>query len=395
MTNEPLTNDPNRPDRTSKLTVGDSPHFDEQYPLSPVDDYMIHQTIDPIRIMMASDPKAYERYWMVAHDVESSLLVATGCSFYPNLDRAEAYAIVNHNGIQRTVRAFRPLGVDRMDMRFGPIAPEVIQGLRQWRFVLEPNEWGVSFDLDFVDTTRQTFREPTTPIDRGYPRGRRPDVTTGFESFGDVSGWVEVEGERIEIAPGSGRGTRDRHWGVGRGVGGPELALGGRMHVGVNGNSFVAFKDFTIWGDKVFYPFGDDRPGSGTVDKVVRRFRFEEDTKIFLEGEVDYTLSSGEVKHLHYERIGNQTAYLRCGMYGGTPDKNIHQGEYAGEEELIEGDIFDVNKPEVRASLVGLDEHLCRITCDGETTTGLMQPIDPNAYNACASPTREGWSFLE
>ncbi len=394
MTPEQPTAEQTSAPRTPKLTVGDSPHFDEQYPLSPIDDFMIHQTIDPIRIMMASDPKAYERYWMVAHDVESSVLVATGCSFYPNLDRAEAYAIVNHNGIHRTVRAFRPLGVDRMDMRFGPIAPEVIEGLRRWRFVLEPNEWDISFELDFTDTTRQVFREPTLPIDRGYPRGRRPDVTTGFESFGDVSGWVEVAGERIDIAPGSGRGTRDRHWGVGRGVGGPELAMGGRMHVGVNGNSFVAFNDFTIWGDKVFYPFGDDRAGAGTVDNVVRRFRFE-DTKIFLEAEVDYTLSSGEVKHLHYERIGNQTAYLRCGMYGGTPDKNIHQGSYAGDELLVEGDVFDVNQPAVRASLMGLDEHLCRITCDGETTTGLMQPIDPNAYNACASPTREGWSFLE
>ena len=30
----------------------------------------------------------------------------------------------------------------------------------------------------------------------------------------------------------------------------------------------------------------------------------------------------------------------------------------------------DVNQPEVRASLMGLDEHLCRVTCDGETTTG-------------------------
>jgi hypothetical protein len=49
----------------------------------------------------------------------------------------------------------------------------------------------------------------------------------------------------------------------------------------------------------------------------------------------------------------------------------------------------------VRASLVGLDEHLCRVTCEGETTTGLMQPIDPNAYNACASPTRKGWTFLD
>jgi len=35
------------------------------------------------------------------------------------------------------------------------------------------------------------------------------------------------------------------------------------------------------------------------------------------------------------------------------------------------------------------------VTCGGETVTGIMQPIDPNAYNVCASPSREGWSFLE
>ncbi|MDH4148461.1 MAG: hypothetical protein OEY23_25170 [Acidimicrobiia bacterium] len=378
-----------------KLTIGADPTFAEQFPLAPIDDFMIHQTTDPIRVMMTSDPRAYERSWMVCHDDSGEILVATGLSMYPNLDRAEAYAIVNHRGVQRTVRAFRRIGADRMDMRLGPIAPEVVEGMRRWRFVLEPNEWGISFDLDFRDSTRQVFREPTLPIDRGFPAGRRPDVTTGFESFGDVTGWVDVEGTRVELSEGSGRGTRDRHWGIGRGVGGPELALGGRMHVGVNGNSFVAFENFTIWGDKVFYRFGDPRPGAGRVANVVRRMRFEPDTKIFLEGLVDYTLDSGETKQLHYQRLGNQTAYLRCGMYGGTPDKGIHQGGYTGEDELVEGDAFDCNLAEVRASLVGLDEHLCRVTCDGETTTGLMQPIDPNAYNACASPTREGWSFWE
>ncbi len=378
-----------------KLTIGDDPHFAEQFPLSPIDDFMIHQTTDPIRVMMTSDPRAYERYWMVCHDDGGEILVATGCSFYPNLDRAEAYAIVNYKGVHRTVRAFRRLGADRMDMRLGPIAPRVLEGMRLWRYVLEPNEWGISFEINFTDTTRQVFREPTLPIDRGFPKGRRPDVTTGFESFGEVEGWVDIEGERVELKSGTARGTRDRHWGIGRGVGGPELSLGGRMHVGVSGNSFVAFKNFTIWGDKAFYHFGDSRPGAGRVVEVDRRFRFEEDTKIFLAGLVDYTLDSGEVKRLEYERIGNQTAYLRCGMYGGTPDKGIHQGGYTGEEELIEGDVFDVNIPEVRASLVGLDEHLCRVTCEGETTTGLMQPIDPNAYNACASPTRKGWTFWE
>jgi len=234
------------PTPAPKLTIGDDRSFDEQFPLAPIDDWFIHQTTDPIRVMMFSDPRAYERSWMVCHDDSGETLVATGLSFYPNLDRAEAYAIVNHRGIHRSVRAFRRLGADRMDLRLGPIAPVVLEGMRRWLFVLEPNEWGISFELDFRDTTRQVFREPTLPVDRGHPRGRRPDVTTGFESCGEVTGWVDIEGNRVELAPGSGRGSRDRHWGIGRGVGGPELALGGRMHVGVSGNSFVGFRDFAI-----------------------------------------------------------------------------------------------------------------------------------------------------
>ena len=258
-------------DPTPALTIND-PHFAEQFPLSPLDDYLIHQTPDPIRVMWSGDPRAYERYWMVCHDPTGAVLVAVGGSFYPNLDRAEAYAIVNVDGLHTTVRGFRALGADRADLRIGPIVPRIIRGMRWWRFELEPNDWGISFCLDFRDTTRQTFREPLSNSAAGHPRGRRSDVTTGFESFGEVEGWVNTHGRRIELPPGS-PGTRDRHWGVGRGVGGPALSLGGRLHIGTSGNAFVAFPSWTLWGDRVFYRYGDERPGSGKVAKPNRRLR--------------------------------------------------------------------------------------------------------------------------
>ncbi len=374
-----------------QLTISDE-HFAEQFPLSPLDDYLIHQTPDPIRVMWTGDPRAYERYWMVCHDPAGEVLVAVGGSFYPNLDRAEAYAIVNHQGRHSTVRGFRRLGADRADLRIGPINPQIIAGMRWWRYVLEPNEWGISFQLDFRDTTRQVFREPLSNSAGGSPPGRRNDVTTGFESFGEVEGWVQVGDTRIEVPAGS-PGTRDRHWGVGRGVGGPEMSLGGRLHVGVSGNAFVAFPSWTLWGDRVFHRFGDPKAGMGRVGKPSRRLRFEPDTNIFLEGIVDYPLDTGEIKQVHYERIGFQTAYLRCGMYGGTPDRGIHSGGYAGVD-LIEGETYDVTRPEVRRAIAGLDEHLCRARCNGEEATGLYQPIDPAAYEACAAG-KPGWAFLE
>jgi hypothetical protein len=372
------------------LTMSDE-HFSEQFPLSPLDDYMIHQTPDPIRVMWTGDFRAYERYWMVCHHPTGEVLVATGGSFYPNLDRAEAFAIVSHGGHHTTVRGFRPLGADRADMRIGPIAPRVVRGLRQWRYILEPNEFGIEYDLEFTDTTRQVFREPLSDSARGTPPGRRNDVTTGFEGFGDVRGWVEVDGTRIELPAGS-QGTRDRHWGTGRGVGGPALSFGGRLHVGVSGNSFVAFPSWKLWGDRIYYPFGDQRKGSARVGKPTRWLRFEPDTHIFVEGIVEYPLDTGEVRKVHYERVGQQTAYLRCAMYGGTPDRDIHQGGYDGPP-LVEGETYDVSRPEVRTAIAGLDEHLCRVTSGDETTLGIYQTIDPVAYEACAAG-RPGWSFL-
>ncbi|WIX83757.1 hypothetical protein QRX50_24845 [Amycolatopsis carbonis] len=375
----------------SDLTVGDE-HFAEQFPLSPLDDYLIHQTPDPIRVMATGDPRAYERYWMICHDPSGEVMVATGGSFYPNLDRAEAYAIVNFRGRHSSVRSFRALGVDRADLRIGPIAPEIVRGLREWRYVLEPNEQGISYDLTFRDTTRQVFREPLSDSAHGTPPGRRNDVTAGFEGFGTVEGWVEVDGTRVELGAGS-AGTRDRHWGTGRGVGGPAMSLGGRLHVGVSGNAFVPFSDWTLWGDRVYYPFGDSRPGATRVAKPTRRLRFDPDTDIFAEGIVDYRLGTGEVKQLHYEHLGLQTAFLRCGMYGGTPESGIHQGSYDGPE-LTEGETYDLTDPRTRIGLRGLDEHLCRVTCEGETVIGIYQTIDPVAYETCKSG-RPGWGFLD
>lgn len=372
--------------------TADDEHFVEQFPLSPLDDFLIHQTPDPVRVMWTGDPRAYERYWMVAHDASGRTLVATGGSFYPNLDRAEAYAVVNRNGTHTAVRSFRRLGVDRADLRVGPIAPVIIRGLREWRYVLEPNEWGISYDLVFSDTTRQTFREPLSNSTGGTPAGRRNDVTSGFECFGSVTGWVEVNGERTELAPGS-TGTRDRHWGTGRGVGGPAMSLGGRLHVGTNGNAFVAFPQWTLWGDRLYYPFGDKRPGHGTVHRPTRRLRFEADTQIFAEAVVDYHFSTGESAQLHYEKIDQQSVFLRCGMYGGTPGGDIHQGGYDGPQ-LTEGETLDVTEPSVRVGVRGLTEHLCRVTRDdGVSTIGIYQTIDPLAYEACVSG-RRGWDLL-
>ncbi|GAA3522648.1 hypothetical protein GCM10022222_00580 [Amycolatopsis ultiminotia] len=364
----------------------------EQFPLAPVDDHLIHQTPDPVRVAWSSDPRFYERYWFVLHDNTGDLMLAVGGSFYPNLDSAEAYAVVTLRGRQHSVRAFRSLGADRMDLSVGPLRPVILEGLRSWRLVLEPNAWDISFDLEWTDRTRQVY-----DATYGAPvPGSQPVMTAGFEGFGEVTGRVRVGGERIDWRAGDARGTRDRHWGIGRGVGGPAMNGGHAVKAGWKGGNWVRFDDFAVWGRRVLYEFGDPRPGAGRVARVDRRLRFDEETKIFAEGVLDYTFDDGSTRQVRFERLGLQTAFMRCAMYGGTPDGDVHQGHYRGgdlPEVLVEGDTYDLADPATRLRLRGLDEHHCRISWDGRSTTGVLQPLEPDAYEACKRGT-PGWAFL-
>lgn len=366
--------------------------FKASYPLSAIDDFPIHQTPDPIRVMWSSDLQTYERYWTVCHDREGELLVVIGGSFYPSLDLVESFAIVNLRGDHRSIRASRPMGVDRTNLKVGPIKPTIVEGLRLWRYELAPNDWGFQFDLYFHDTHRFVFREPRYAYAKRFP-GRQPQPTTGFEGFGVVEGSVTVGSETVQLSPATCTGTRDRHWGTGRGIGGPALTLGRPSPAGISGNTFVAFKGFAIWGDRVYYRRDESRPGAGRVTNVDRRVRFESDTRVFLEAEVDYMFSSGERKTIHFRRCGYQSAYLRCGMYGGTPDGEHWQGAHA-VPNLLDGDRHDVSDPENRIRLAGLDEHQCVASCEDETVIGIFQPIDPDAYYACHDQ-KPGWRFLQ
>ncbi|KLL10185.1 hypothetical protein [Protofrankia sp. BMG5.30] len=359
-------------------------------PLVPLDDEFVHSTPYPVShppTSASNDPRFFERYWNVWHDDTGDLLLAVGGSCYPVLGRVESYAIVNFRGDHRSVRSFRPLSPEPADLTVGPIRPTILAGLHRWRHVLEPGEWGFSYDLEWTDTRRPTYGAAWGPQVQSGER----QVTAGFESFGQVAGWIQVGGTRVDWAPGQAHGTRDRHWGVGRGVGGPALN-GGRVHrPGWKGGIWIDLHDVGLWGRKLLYGFDDPRPGSGSVHRIERRLRFEPDTHLFLAGVIDLTFDDGAHRSLRLERLGNQTAFMRCGFYGGTPGAGLHPGAYKGPERT-EWDRFDVNDPHVRLALRGLDEHHCAVIDGTRATTGILQPVEPDAYEACREG-RPGWAL--
>ena len=363
----------------------------EHYPMSGLDEFLIHNHPHPVRVMWTSDPQAYERMWFTSQDTTGDLLVVAGMGVYPNLGTAEAFVIVNHRGHHTTVRAHRKLGLNRMDLSVGPIRFEVVEPFRQWRIALDPNEFGIACDLSWFDTKRPVYRN----IGAGSVAGARPFAgVAGYDGFGRQSGWVEVAGERLTLDRGTHRGTRDHHWGVRDGVGG-RARWSGYQHP--YSGEWVEFEEYGIWGDHVLYNLGDPRRGSDTLRGRRHRLRFEPDNHLVVAGEVDYVFADGTERTATFERLGNQIAFLRCGMYGGpnggTPDGDVWHGMDVGDG-VVTGETYDANDPEVRARICGLDQHHARFESDGEVTWGIVEPYDTLCYEM-ASRGVGGFSLLE
>ena len=357
----------------------------EHAPLTGLAELPIHEW-SPREMLMesTSDPRAYERYWWTCQDRMGELLLVTGFAIYPNLRTVEAYAIVNRRGQHTTVRAHRRLTGNRLDMRVGPLNFELIEPFKEWRLTLDENEYGIAYDLRWHDTKRSVAQS-------GGMGG-----LGGYETFGRQAGEVLVGGERLGLARDDYLGSRDHHWGIRDGVGGPGHALGARGVSTHPAGQWVEFADWSIWGGRVLYNLGDGQRGAGRVLRSESRLRFDPETHLFTGGVVHNTLESGETKELHYRRLGSQVAFLRCGMYGGreggTPDGDVWHGMDVGD--AVSGETYDVTRPDVQKRLAGGANHHCEVSCDGEVSYGLFETHDPMTWELCRD-RRFGFSLDE
>jgi hypothetical protein len=356
----------------------------EHAPMDSLDELPVHQWSErEMRFQSTTDPRAYERYWFTCQDRTGDLFIVTGFGLYPNLGTVEAYAIVNLRGQHTTVRAHRRLDRNRALMRVGPISFEPVRPFQEWRLTLDDNDYGISFDFRWYDTKRAVL-QPVAGLG-------------GYETFGRQEGTVLVRGQRLELTRETHQGSRDHHWGVRDGVGGPGHSLNPKGTSVLIGGQWVEFRDWSIWANRILYNLGDKRPGTGRIIRQERKLTFDAETCLFTGGVVRNTLEGGEVKELHFRRLGNQVAFLRCGMYGGreggTPNGNIWHGMYAGDN-VVSGETFDVSQPEVQRQLAGPADHHCEVTCDGEVTYGIFESHDPMTWEL-ARDRRGGFSILE
>jgi hypothetical protein len=354
--------------------------------ISPADDYMIHQTSDPIRWAGTSDRRFYDRHFITGHSRDGRVAFLLGIGLYPNLGVIDAFASVSVGDTQYTTRASRELGSDRMNYRdIGPFSLEILEGLRTLRVTAEPRaDQLVSLDLRF-DAAVPAFAEP--PI-LSRVMDRVMESATRIIQTGTYTGHITIAGQRFEVSPEHWQGGRDRSWGV-RSIGFE------REPKGIQQAHRVSKDRTTLWiwspmqfpSRTVHFSLSEFPDGRREINTVRESLAFDRggelrvlsdpehdlvldpETREMHKGQVSWTEADGSRRTVSLTPISR--VYLRAGTGYGGPDPWRH-GTYMGEG-WVNSVQFDLTDSAVVAKN-GPAHVMCRMEADdGEVGYGTFE----------------------
>ncbi|MEO0032347.1 MAG: hypothetical protein RIS94_2105 [Pseudomonadota bacterium] len=218
--------------------------------LTKGDDFPLHQTSEPVAYA-GTDRNFYDRYFFNGYSADGATFFAVAFGIYPHLNVADAHFSVIRDGVQHCLHASRELGMERMDLTVGPISIEVVEPLKQ--LVVRVDGEGLAAELRF--TGRAFPIEEPRFVHRIGPRTFM-DYTRMTQN-GFYEGWIEVDGRRDALAPGT-TGTRDRSWGV-RPVGAADAQPHG---AGVVSSFFWQWTPVNLPQRSLFFHINADRHGA-------------------------------------------------------------------------------------------------------------------------------------
>ena len=342
--------------------------------LTPLDDYLVHQTPETVDLVVTSDRNFYDRYYFNAHTLDGNAFLVVAMGLYPNIGVIDAFATIVIDGkTQYAVRASRELGSDRMNTKVGPIGVEVIEGLRKMRVYCEPNEHGLSFDMTFEGTTfpcqePHFFRRIGNRVMMDYTR---------LTQNGRWTGTLTAAGRTYEVTPDAWWGGRDHSWGI-RPVGDREPQSAPPPGDGGPGGFFwvwtpVQFDsaaimftcseepDGTRWhgAAELLHAYGKNLP-SEQLAVVGHDLKLIPGTRTFDRGSVTMARRDGTLVTMTMEP--KTTLYMAGAGYaymGGW-----RHGQYHGPL-VVEGESWDLTDAEVTRKLMGQTETVCDYTVEG------------------------------
>jgi hypothetical protein len=341
--------------------------------IGPADEYLIHQTPEPVRYAATSDRRFYDRHFLTGHASSDEVFFLIGVGCYPNLGVVDGFVSVATGGEQRTTRGSRELGDDRMDTSaIGPITFDVLEPLRRVRLRCAPTDPdGVEVDLEWKAAVAM-FAEPTN-----FSRvmGRVMEHATRLIQTGTWQGHIRIGDRVLTVTPDRWWGARDRSWGV-RSMGLEREPKGIQQahRVGAARPPLWIWSPMQFPDHTVHFSLSEHADGRREIETVRRMrgavveilsgaehdLRFEPETRELLAGStVSYRDGDGTRRTVRLTPLCH--AYLRAGTGYGGPDPWRH-GAYMGEswEDTVR---FDLTDHELTAQ-IGPTHSCCRMELD-------------------------------
>ncbi len=174
--------------------------------LLELDDLPIHQAPTSLAHSMGGHPDAYDRFWFNGYREDLYFGIALG--LYPNRGVVDAALGTVRHGVQRSV--FASSAIEGRATKVGPISIELVEPMRVATVRVDAPDHGLRAALTF--TARTVALEE--PRQTRYDGARVFMDVTRATQLGTWTGWLEVDGERIDLGATTTYGTKDRSWGV-------------------------------------------------------------------------------------------------------------------------------------------------------------------------------------
>ena len=187
--------------------------------LTHLDDSPWHQLPTTFDHVSTSDPRFFDRLWFAASDREGGGALQFTLGVYKNMNVVDGGFVVIHDGVQHNLRVSRQLR-PYYETSSGPLRLDVRDPLKRIGLTVAPNPSGMCAELEWTATDPAQEERPH------YARssGRVLEDYSRYDQIGECSGWVELDGRRLEID--TWWSCRDHSWGVRERVGIPEPVTG-------------------------------------------------------------------------------------------------------------------------------------------------------------------------